>query len=229
MAKKIQDGERAAGKPDFQGFVFEGKAGESLTCNALEWIYSYGGGSVIEPDKKVTINNPNAIKALDAAHSWIGTISPVEVNTYTEEEARNIWQAGNAAFMRNWPYAYALGADPKSAVSGKFDVTVLPKGGDNGNNAACLGGHQLMISATRRCLTPPRIWFDTSPRQRSKRKERSIGASFPPGRSCTATRTCSRNTLFLRSCRMFSTTPWPGLQPSPGPITISCRRPFPKT
>src|SRR5260370_6294820 len=147
MAKKIQGGERAAGKPDFQGFVFEGKAGESVTCNALEWIYSYGGGSVIEPNKKVTINNPNAIKALDAAHSWIGTISPVEVNAYTEEEARNIWQAGNAAFMRNWPYAYALGADPKSAVSGKFDVTVLPKGGDNGNNAACLGGWQLMISA----------------------------------------------------------------------------------
>ena len=147
MAKKIQDGERTAGKPDFQGFVFEGKASESVTCNALEWIYSYRGGSVIEPDKKVTINNPNAIKALDTAHSWIGTISPVGVSTYGEEEARNIWQAGNAAFMRNWPYAYALGADPKSAVSGKFDVTVLPKGGDNGKNAACLGGWQLMISA----------------------------------------------------------------------------------
>src|SRR5271165_898328 len=147
MAKKIQDSERAAGNPDFQGFVFEGKASESVTCNALEWIYSFGGGSVIEPDKTITIDNPNAIKALDTARSWIGTISPVEVNTYTEEEARNIWQAGNAAFMRNWPYAYALGADPKSAVSGKFDVTVLPKGGDNGNNAACLGGHQLMISA----------------------------------------------------------------------------------
>jgi trehalose/maltose transport system substrate-binding protein len=147
MAKKIQEGERAAGKPDFQGFVFEGKAGESVTCNALEWIYSYGGGSVIESDKKVTINNPNAIKALDTAHSWIGTISPVGVSTYAEEEARNIWQAGNAAFMRNWPYAYSLGADPKSAVAGKFDVTVLPKGGDNGKNAACLGGWQLMISA----------------------------------------------------------------------------------
>ena len=147
MAKKIQDGERAAGKPDFQGFVFEGKASESLTCNALEWIYGYGGGSVIEPDKKVTINNPNAIKALNAAQSWVGTISPAGVTTYDEEGARNLWQAGNAAFMRNWPYAYALGADSKSAVSGKFDVTVLPKGGDSGTNAACLGGHQLMISA----------------------------------------------------------------------------------
>jgi trehalose/maltose transport system substrate-binding protein len=146
MAKKIQDGERKAGKPDFQGFVFQGKASESVTCNALEWVYSYGGGVIIEPDKKVTINNPNAIKALDTARSWVGSISPAGVVTYGEEEARNVWQAGNAAFMRNWPYAYALGQDPKSAVAGKFDVTVLPKGGDNGKNAACLGGWNLMVS-----------------------------------------------------------------------------------
>ena len=45
MAKKIQDGERAAGKADFHGFVFEGKASESVTCNALEWIYSFNGGT----------------------------------------------------------------------------------------------------------------------------------------------------------------------------------------
>src|ERR1700746_3576140 len=147
MAKKIQDGERQAGKADFQGFVFQGKASESVTCNAIEWVYSYGGGTIIEPDKKVTINNPKAIKALETAKSWVGTISPLGVTTYGEEEARNIWQAGNAAFMRNWPYAYALGQDPKSPISGKFDISVLPKGGDDGKNAACLGGWQLMVSA----------------------------------------------------------------------------------
>jgi trehalose/maltose transport system substrate-binding protein len=147
MAKKIQDGERKAGKPDFQGFVFQGKASESVTCNAIEWIYSFGGGTIVEPDKKVTINNPKAIKALETAKSWVGTISPLGVTTYGEEESRNIWQAGNAAFMRNWPYAYALGADPKSVIAGKFDITVLPKGGDDGKNAACLGGWQLMVSA----------------------------------------------------------------------------------
>jgi trehalose/maltose transport system substrate-binding protein len=146
MAKKIQEGERKD-KPDFQGFVFQGKASESVTCNAIEWVYSYGGGTIVEPDKKVTINNPNAIKALDTAKSWVGTISPLGVTTYGEEEARNIWQAGNAAFMRNWPYAYSLGQDPKSPIAKKFDVTVLPKGGADGKNAACLGGWQLMVSA----------------------------------------------------------------------------------
>jgi len=150
MAKKIQDGERAAGNPDFQGFVFQGKSSESLTCDAVEWIDSYGGGTVVDPDKSITINNPNAIKALQTAKSWVGTISPTAVTTYGEEEARNIWQSGNAAFMRNWPYAYPLGEDPKSPIAGKFDVIALPKGGENGKNAACLGGWQLMISAYSR-------------------------------------------------------------------------------
>jgi trehalose/maltose transport system substrate-binding protein len=147
MAKKIQEGERGAGKGDFHGFVFEGKASESVTCNAIEWIYSFNGGTIVEPDKKVTINNPNAIKALEFAKGWVGTISPKGVTTYGEEEARNVWQAGNSAFMRNWPYAYSLGQDAKSAIAGKFDVSVLPKGGEDGKNAAALGGWQLMVSA----------------------------------------------------------------------------------
>ncbi|HEY5894906.1 MAG TPA: ABC transporter substrate-binding protein [Chthoniobacterales bacterium] len=146
QAKTIQDGELKDGKPDFKGFVFQGKASESVSCNALEWIYSYGGGTIIDSDKKITINSPNAIKALAIAKNWVGTISPKGVTTYGEEEARNVWQSGNAAFMRNWPYAYALGADPKSTISGKFAVTVLPKGGENGVHAATLGGWQLMVS-----------------------------------------------------------------------------------
>jgi len=170
MAKKIQDGERKAGKPDFQGFVFQGKASESVTCNAIEWIYSYGGGTIVEPDKKVTINNPKAIKALEVAKSWVGTISPLGVTTYGEEDARNIWQAGNAAFMRNWPYAYALGQDPKSVISGKFDISVLPKGGTDGKNAACLGGWQLMISAYSKVpdAAADLVKYLTSPEEQKK-------------------------------------------------------------
>jgi trehalose/maltose transport system substrate-binding protein len=146
MAKTIQAGERKAGKPDFQGFVFQGAAYEGLTCDGLEWIYSFNGGTIIDRDKKITINNPNAIKALDVAKSWVGTIAPPGVTVYQEEQARNLFQGGEAAFMRNWPYAYSLGNAPQSPIAGKLAVTVLPKGGTDGRHAATLGGWQLMVS-----------------------------------------------------------------------------------
>jgi len=107
---------------------------------------SNGGGSIVEPDGTVSINNPQAAAAFDRAKAWIGTISPAGTTTYAEEESRGVWQAGNAAFMRNWPYAFALGqADPK--LKDKFDVTLLPKGdGDKARNADTLGGWQLMVN-----------------------------------------------------------------------------------
>src|SRR6266404_8995776 len=37
MAARIQAGERAKGKKEFWGFVWQGAAAEALTCDALEW------------------------------------------------------------------------------------------------------------------------------------------------------------------------------------------------
>src|SRR5438552_1879934 len=45
-AQKIQDGERKAGNKEMQGYVFQGKSYEGLTCDALEWVSSYKGGSI---------------------------------------------------------------------------------------------------------------------------------------------------------------------------------------
>ncbi len=145
MAKTIQDGERAGGNPDFWGFVWQGNSYEGLTCDALEWVASYGGGSIVSPDGTITINNDKAIAAITEAASWVGTISPNGVTSFGEEEARNMWQAGNAAFMRNWPYAYSLGNAADSVIAGKFDVSPLPAG-PGGTPAATLGGWQLAVS-----------------------------------------------------------------------------------
>jgi len=146
-ARLVQDKEREAGNKDMWGYVFQGNAYEGLTCNALEWVKSYGGGQIIEADGSVSINNPEAAAAIEMAKSWIGTISPPGVLAYQEEEARGVWQTGNAVFMRNWPYAYSLGNGDDSAVKGKFDVTTLPEGtGDSGRSAATLGGWNLAVS-----------------------------------------------------------------------------------
>lgn len=147
MAAAIQEGERAAGNDSFWGFVWQGAAYEGLTCDALEWQVSNGGGSIIEPDGTVSINNENAIAAFERAKGWIGTISPDGVTGYKEEEARGVWQAGNAAFMRNWPYAFSLGQAADSPIKDAFDVTLLPKGdGEGAQNADTLGGWQIMVA-----------------------------------------------------------------------------------
>jgi trehalose/maltose transport system substrate-binding protein len=145
-AKKIQEAERAEGNSDIWGFVWQGSAYEGLTCNALEWVKSFGGGQIVEPDGTISINNEAAAAALDLAATWPGTISPKGVLAYQEEEARGVWQTGNAVFMRNWPYAHELGNGEGSAVKGLFDVAPLPKGGGGDRSAATLGGWNVAVS-----------------------------------------------------------------------------------
>ena len=146
VAQKVQDAERAAGNNDIWGFVWQGNAYEGLTCDALEWVKSSGGGQIIEPDGRISINNPKAAAALELAATWPGTISPPGVLSYQEEEARGVWQTGNAVFMRNWPYAYGLGNSDDSAVKGKFEVTTLPTGQGHDTSAATLGGWNVAVS-----------------------------------------------------------------------------------
>ena len=145
-AKEIQDAERAEGNDKMSGFVFQAKAYEGLTCDALEWIDSFGGGTIVAEDGSITINNEKATAALDFAATWIGAIAPEGVLNYSEEESRGVFQSGNAVFMRNWPYAWALGNAEDSAIKGKIGVSALPKGGADGKHTGVLGGWQLAVS-----------------------------------------------------------------------------------
>lgn len=145
-AEKIQQAEREAGNDKFWGFVWQGRAYEGLTCDALEWVASHNGGTIVEPDGKISINNPQAATAIAQAKGWVDGISPPGVLNYSEEEARGVFQSGNAMFMRNWPYAWSLSQTADSPVNGKVGTAPLPKGGDDGRHAATLGGWQLSVS-----------------------------------------------------------------------------------
>jgi trehalose/maltose transport system substrate-binding protein len=143
MATRIQQGERAKGKKDFWGFVWQGAASEALTCNALEWQVSEGGGRIIEGDRTISVNNPRTIRAWERAAHWVGSISPPSVTAYLEWDALNIWRSGNAAFMRNWPTAYSASDSEPSAVGNKFAATVLPSG--RAGHTGTLGGASLSV------------------------------------------------------------------------------------
>jgi trehalose/maltose transport system substrate-binding protein len=143
MAKKIQAGERKS-NPSFNGFVFQGNAYEGLTCNTLEWVASAGGGHIIDGGK-ATINNPKAAKFLDSLRGRIGHITPRGVTTYQEDQTEHAFDNGDAAFARNWPYQYGIGAKAGSKVKGKFSVTVLPHG-TTGKSVGTVGGWQLAVS-----------------------------------------------------------------------------------
>ncbi|ABF44893.1 MULTISPECIES: ABC transporter substrate-binding protein [Deinococcus] len=177
MAQKIQAGERKT-NPKFVGFVFQGKNYEGLTCDALEWINSFGGGTIVDPSGKITVNNPKAVAALRAIQAMIGPVAPSAVTTYGEEEARNVWQAGNSAFMRNWPYAYALAEAPDSPIKGKVGVAALPAG-PGGKPAATLGGWQLAVNAYSKHPKEAAslVQYLTSAQEQ---KRRAIQASYNP-------------------------------------------------
>ena len=102
MAKRIQAGERAEGKKDFWGFVWQGAATEILTCNALEWQAAEGGGRIIESDRTLSVNNPAAIRSWQRAKHWIGSISPPGVVAFRERDSLHVFGSGKAAFNRAW-------------------------------------------------------------------------------------------------------------------------------
>lgn len=176
-ARIIQAGERESGNADFYGFVWQGNAYEGLTCNATEWIASNDGGRIIEANGDISINNSNALEIIEKAVSWVGDISPALVTSVDEEGSRAFWQSGNAAFMRNWPYAYSLGQNDNSPIADLFSVTTLPAG--QGRSASALGGWQLAVSQYSKYpqAAADFVFFMTSP---EVQKIRALEGSYNP-------------------------------------------------
>jgi len=143
-AARIQAGERAKGRKQFWGFVWQGAADEVLTCDALEWQAAEGGGRIIEENQTISVNNPHAIRAWQRAAHWVGSISPPGVVGYREWDSLNVWVAGDAAFMRHWPSAYLDSQAAGSPIRNKFDTALLP--GGKAGQVGTLGGWGLAVS-----------------------------------------------------------------------------------
>ncbi|HET9955303.1 MAG TPA: extracellular solute-binding protein, partial [Polyangiaceae bacterium] len=168
-----------------EGFVFTGARYEGLTTVFVEVLGGFGG-SILTPDSRASaLDSPAALGAL----SWLtravqdSRVSPRTVLSSQEEQVRFEFQSGRAAFMRNWPYAYALmQRDPSSAVRGKVGIAPMPHE-VGGSSTAALGGQQLAINVHSRSpeLAQSFIEFACRPEQMLERAE--IAAELPARRS----------------------------------------------
>jgi multiple sugar transport system substrate-binding protein len=128
------------------GIVYQGASYEGLTCDYLELFFGAGGEVLSEDGTKSTFGDGDAaVKALTFMVDGIKNGSaPKAVTTYMEPESLTAFQTGKPAYMRNWPYAYALN-QKADKVKDNFDVGPQPTF-EGGEKAGILGGHNSVIS-----------------------------------------------------------------------------------
>jgi multiple sugar transport system substrate-binding protein len=159
------------------GVVYQGFRYEGLTVNFLELLYSDGGTIVSDDGKSATADSQEVKDVLKFMSDGIKNgAAPKAVTTYKEEESRRAFESGNATFMRNWPYAYALGKDSK--IADKFDIATFP-GFAGKKPAGVVGGYNLGISAYSKNPEGSLAFIDfaTKPDQQ---KIMATEASLPP-------------------------------------------------
>ncbi|KAI8818568.1 uncharacterized protein EV422DRAFT_537513 [Fimicolochytrium jonesii] len=151
MAMKIVPGEKAT-NPSFAGYIGQFNAYEGLTCNLVELLHSFGGGDIVNAEKLVDLDNPNARAILSRVKAWIfdKKITPFDDIYYTETESNARWLAGNALFLRSWPNV--LSETRSTPNFPAFGVTRLP--GENPSlSGAALGGWHLAVSKYSRNIS----------------------------------------------------------------------------
>ena len=166
------------------GLVWQGARYEGLVTVFLEHLGAFGGG-ILDARGRVIVDQPAAIRALTFMRDALagdGFVPPTALS-WQEEHTRFAFQNGQAAFMRNWPYAWALLQDgARSRVANRFAVAPFPHA-DGGRPTAALGGAQLAINA--RSAEPALAWelveFLTAPEQMLERAR--LAAQLPSRRS----------------------------------------------
>jgi multiple sugar transport system substrate-binding protein len=166
------------------GLVWSGARYEGLVTVFIEYLAAYGG-RVIDDHGVIAVDSPEAVRALTFMRDSLGDqgFVPVSVLTWQEEQVRFAFQNGQSAFMRNWPYAWALLQDARrSQVANRIGVAPMPSA-SGGRPSAALGGAQLAINRYSREpeLAASLVEFLTAPAQMLERARRA--SQLPARRS----------------------------------------------
>jgi multiple sugar transport system substrate-binding protein len=128
------------------GYVWQGKQYEGLSAMFVEILEGFDAFWVDPDTLEVGLDRPDAVEAVNFLRDTIEEgVSPPGVTTYSEEPTRRLFQNGEAAFLRNWPYVYGLASE--SDIAGEFAIKPMPHAPD-GTSGACQGGWGMGIAET---------------------------------------------------------------------------------
>ncbi|MEU2947297.1 ABC transporter substrate-binding protein [Nocardiopsis alba] len=165
-----ETGMEAAEEEGIAPFVGQGDQYEGFVVSYLEMFWSAGGELFDEGQEASTfLEGDAATTALDfMIESRENGFYAEGYDSMVEDDARALFQAGEAVYMRNWPYAIPLleGEDgEESAVAGEFAVAPLPTFTGEGTTSA-LGGLNNAVSSlsdNKELASEFVLWAATAP------------------------------------------------------------------
>jgi trehalose/maltose transport system substrate-binding protein len=130
------------------GYVWQGASYEGLTCNYMEFLTDAGGQATNSSYTTASLDSQASVKAVTFMRSLVTTgVSPSAVSTFQEAQAMSTFASGQAAFLRNWDYAYADSQVAGTPTVGKVGVAPLPTfQGQSYPGYSNIGGWNLYIN-----------------------------------------------------------------------------------
>lgn len=176
------------------GFVFQGDGYEGGVVNGMEFVWSAGGQvlstssvqavpgqPVSASPNQVEVDSPESAEGLSLERGMIEDgVSPEEVTGYRELESQEAFFAGDAVFLRGWPYMYALAGEGDVEVGqDQVGIAQIPVASEGNQSYSCLGGWNMYINAAsgKQDAAWEFIKFATAPEQQ---RFRALEGSFLP-------------------------------------------------
>lgn len=178
-----ESGTEAAEEEGIEAFVGQGDQYEGFVASYLELFWAADGQLFDDNQESSTFLEGDAAEtALDfMTEAQESGFFAQGYDSMVEDDARALFQSGEAVYMRNWPYAIPLLAgeeEEDSAVADDFDVAPLPTFDGEGTTSA-LGGLNNAVSSLSENKDLARefiTWAATD----QEAQEILIGHSLPP-------------------------------------------------
>ena len=130
------------------GYVFQGAQDEGGVVDALEHVWN-AGGDVLSGDE-VIVDSPESAEGLGLRKSMISDgLAPKASVNYTTQESQAIFTNGDAVFMRNWTFVYALLESPETSRvrPEQVGISSIPVAEAGQESFSGLGGWNFLVNA----------------------------------------------------------------------------------